>query len=437
MGLLFLSKPPLAQKEVLSNRALREWAGGLHLWLRGQVTPNRVVPEPDPTRRRLLVSYDTSAALSPRTFHRSATYDNALAALAFLIMGDKDRAAFILHAIARLIRLDGSLWAGYNTANNWPDESDHNSAIVRAGAVGWAGYALTFYLAHEPPCGGDQGCEREHAFFLEAASRLGNYLLTLQVNDRTAPSDGLLRLGFGTITLTFRANPNGVMEVYKAEPAAGISTENNISAWFFLRQLAALTGEARWAQAAERIRDGLLRHAWNDALGQFNQGFDSDGTSDRSKALDCASWAALFLLANGDLAKARRALAVTESYYAVRNGRATGYRPYSDQRVYADPEVGRFFFPDNPKKQWRELPLVWSEGTLGVALAHLRMGNTDRARQIVAGLNSLQAKNSGMRCASMGVPYQMAEAPCVAGSAWLIFVGEGLAPNPLAEQIWK
>ncbi len=436
LSLVLLNAPLFAQKGVAPKASLPAWATASQRWLQGQVTPNRLVPDPDPGRRRLLISYDIPPAKSPRTFHRSATYDNALAALAFFIAGERERAAFTLHAVARVVRPDGSLWAGYNTANNWPDEKDHDSAIVRAGAVGWAGYALTFYLAHEPPCG-DQGCERERAFFLETAARLANYLLSLQVNDRASRSDGLLRLGFGNVTLAYRADTNSVVEVYKAQTALGISAENNISAWFFLRQLAALTGEARWTQTAERIRDALLRVAWNDALGQFNQGFDSNGAPDSSKALDCASWGALFALANGETEKARKALEVIDGYYATRDGKVTGYRPYSDLPVYEDPQVGKFFFPDTPRKEWRELPLVWSEGTLGVALACLRLGHADRARRILAGLEALQMKDSGLRCASAAVPFQMAEEPCVAASAWLFLVAEGLAGNPTAEQIWK
>jgi hypothetical protein len=257
------------------------------------------------------------------------------------------------------------------------------------------------------------------------------------VNSPGDPRDGLLRLGFGTITLAYRADINNVVEIYDGHPALGISTENNISCWFFLRQLAALTGDPRWSQAAARIQTGLLRNVWNDALGQFNQGFADDGTADRSKALDCASWGALFLLAAGEVEKANAALHTIDSTYGASSGRVVGYRPYDDQRVYGDPEVAKFFFPDIPGKEWRDLPLVWSEGTLGAALVHLRVGQASRAREVVEGLSALQQKESGLRYASMAVPYQMNDAPSVAASAWLILVAEAAARNGLAEQIWK
>ena len=66
------------------------------------------------------------------------------AVISFVISGDTDAAAYTLEALARLIRADGSLWFNYSTSDNWPDESDHDSAMVRAGAIGWAGYAFAF-----------------------------------------------------------------------------------------------------------------------------------------------------------------------------------------------------------------------------------------------------------------------------------------------------
>src|SRR5947209_8730112 len=271
VGVLLPRGGLLAQGPATPDGARPSWVSATVPWLLGQIIPNRLVPDPDPTRRRLVISYDLAPAEFPRRFHRSATYDDAVAALAFLTIGDRDRAAFTLHALARLVRPDGSLWFGYNTANDWPEETDHESAIVRAGAVAWVGYAFVFYLTHAPVCAGDQGCERERASFLQTATRLANYLLSLAVNDPHDPRDGLLRMGQGVLKLAYRAKTDEVVELYRDEPMLAVSTENNISAWFFLRRLAGLTREPRWADAAERIRRGLLQRAWNDSVGQFNQ----------------------------------------------------------------------------------------------------------------------------------------------------------------------
>ncbi len=438
LALLVLVCPRGTLSADTPNEPARQSVEANLVWLQRQITPNSVVPDPAPSRRRLLISYDIPPEDFPQGFHRSATYDNALAALVFMVTGKTEAAAFTLHALARLQRPDGSLWFSYNTANTWPDDGDHESALVRAGTLGWVGYALTFYLSHAPPCGpSERGCVRERAFFRETAVSLGEHLLALQVNDPADPRHGLLRLGYGNIQLAYRAERGEVVELYGDEPALGISTENNISAWFFLRQLAVVTGEARWQEMAVLIRDGLLRSAWNEELGQFNRGFRPRGAPDPVKALDCATWGVLFLLAIGEEEKAGQALRALERYYPAQDGKAVGYRPYFDHPIYGSPEVGAFFFPEEPRKLWRELPLVWSEGTAGVALAYLRWGDRDRAREVLAGLQPLQVEGSGLRYASREVPYEMADVPSVAASAWLILVEEALRGNPLVEEFWK
>ena len=176
--------------------------------------------------------------------------------------------------------------------------------------------------------------------------------------------------------------------------------------------------------------------AWDERISQFYEGFSPGGQRDSVEALDCASWGALFLIAAGEADKAQTALRSMETY-ASRDGDAAGYRPYFDEPIYPSFEIGKFYFPGEPRKQWRDLPLVWSEGTLGVALAYLRTGQTDRARQIVQALQPLQVASNGLRYASRGVPHQMSDSPSVAASSWLVFVAEAMKGNARAEQFWK
>jgi hypothetical protein len=416
---------------------LEDWARANQQWLERQVTPNPVVPDPDPSRRRLLVSYDIAPEKFPAGFHRSATYDDALAVLSFTITGQMQAAALTLDAMARLVRPDGSLWFSYSTANNWPDESDHDSALVRAGSIGWAGYAFTFYLAHAPPCAADDaGCARQKLLFKNTAVHMANYLLSLEVTDPGHPCFGLLRQGHGSIRLEYRPEQRDVIEEYQNAPALGFSTENNISSWFFLRALGQVTPESRWREAADRLRHALLRVAWDERISQFDEGFSPGGQRDAVQALDCASWGTLFLLASGEFEKAQQTLRSVETY-ASRDGEAAGYRPYSDERIFPGFEIGKFFFPNDPRKRWRDLPLVWSEGTLGVALAYLRAGHPERARQIIDALRPLQSVSSGLRYASRSVPHQMSDAPSVAASSWLVYTVGVLTGNPIAEQCWK
>ena len=426
-----------AQGSASSDIELREWASASYRWLQGQITPSRTVPDPEPGRRGLLVSYDVPPETGP-WYHRSAIYDNALAALAAIVMGDRDRAAYALHAVTRTARPDGSFWFGYNTANDWPSETDHESALVRAGAISWVGYALSFYLEQYPTCSSDdRGCTRERAGFLDAAVRAADYLLSLQVQDPLDVHDGLVRLGAGEIALSYEADGDRIVELYTDRLQLGISTENNISTWFFLRRLAAVTGSDRYSRAANSIRRALLAAVWNDQLGQFNQGVTSTGDPDPLLALDCASWGALFLAAIGEGDKADRSLATVELRYGSRDGAHVGFRPYADTPVYANAEVGHFFFPSDPRKKWEDLPLVWPEGTLGVAFALLRHGERDEARRVVENLGTLRAPGGGLPYASRDVPFHMTAAPAVASAAWLVIVIEALSGNPVAEEFWK
>jgi hypothetical protein len=419
-------------------QTLEDWDISSQRWLEAQVTPNRAVPAPDATRRRLLVSYGNGSENTDQESDHSYTYDDALGAISFVMSGERDAAAYTLDALARLIRADGSLWFTYSTTESWPDETDHDSAMVRAGAVGWVGYAFAFYLAHTPPCAPDNsGCVRQRASLEAAAARLAAYLVSLEATEPENPAHGLLRQGYGNIHLVYHAEKNDVLEDYEDVPARGFSTENNISSWFFLHTLGQVTGDSRWSEAADRIRAALLRVAWDEDLGQFDQGFTPGGQRDSIRALDCASWGTLFLIAIGETGKAQLALRHIDQYYASRDGSAAGYRPYFDDHIFPGFEVGKFYFPENPRKQWRELPLVWSEGSLGVALAYLRMGQADRARQIIDGLRTLRVGAGGMRYASRPVPHQMTDAPSVAGAAWLVFLAEALKGNPVAEQFWK
>ena len=72
-----------------------------------------------------------------------------------------------------------------------------------------------------------------------------------------------------------------------------------------------------------------------------------------------------------------------------------------------------------------------------MALARLRMGQIQRAGKVVEGLRSLQGEGTGLRYASREVPYQMADVPSVAASAWLVLVAENMAGNNLAQRFWR
>ena len=225
------------------------------------------------------------------------------------LTGHREKAALVLHALARQIRPDGSLWFSYNTKNTWPDEMSHDFGQVRGGAIAWCGYAFSLYLDMFPPKNTDPaGLARERVRFLKAATDLAEYLLSLQIQDPTSQRYGLMLGGWGRVGLRFNSQRGEVEEVYSPGPVPFVSTENNISIYFFLTKLAKITGEDRYAQAAESIAQSLARALWDESGAQFWMGFNGPDEVNRGGALDCASWGALFWLARGDSDRARRSL---------------------------------------------------------------------------------------------------------------------------------
>jgi len=402
-------------------------------WLRGQLVPNRLLPAPDPARRGLILSYGPDAG-RPGPLHRKAfAYDAGLAAIAFTATGDAASAARVLGALARVQRTDGSFWFSYAADSSWPDEADHDMAIVRAGAAAWAGYAFAFHLEQAAPEGSARD-RRERALYLGAARRVADFLLTLRVADPPA-ARGLVRGGRAAVTLVPDADGRGVREVYQDGPVRWVSTEHNISSFFLLEALGRLTGEARYTDAARDVRDRLLGTLWQEDLAQFAQGIFEDGRLDRTLALDAASWGALFCLAAGEPARAARAAETADRRYRAVHDGVEGHRPYHDKPVYDDPAVQRLLLPDAPAARWQDLAVVWTEGSLGVALARLRTGDGVRARAIVAEVLKLRA-GDGVRLASRDLPYELAGFASVAATAWHVLVEEALRA-PAAPGVWS
>jgi hypothetical protein len=405
-------------------------------WLLRQMVPNETVPQPSPGRRRLVLSYRVPAE-DPAfryIYGRSFAYDDALAAVALTIVGRYREAEYILSALSRLIRSDGSLWFAYNTQNNWPDENDHDGALIRSGAVGWVGYAFTYYL--ETRSRGDPAFAKIDPLgmeYLRAAKSIGSFLLGLQVADRADPRYGLMTGGQGTSTVGLDTSSRPT-ENYDAAAVRWASMEHNLDAWFFLRDLAALSPSADLSAAVDLLRTRLAL-LWSDSAGQFRQGIREDGTADGVLPLDGASWGALYLAAQGRQEQARKAASAMLKLFSSDLNGAHGFRPYGPEPIYESAAVNRFFYPDHPGRQWQDLPFIWGEGSFGAAAALIRTDNRDQALGVLDSLRSL-AVEGGFRYASTAVPYQFNNYPSVASTAWFIIAAELLRGGPAADAFW-
>jgi hypothetical protein len=336
---------------------------------------------------------------------RSFVYDDALAALAFLSASRGDRARAILTQLANLQSDDGSLPFSVDTyLGRVVDE------CRRTGALAWVGYAA---LRYEFEIGSDE--------FRPFAERLANYLQTLQVTQSGGYRTDDARYGS---VLAGRGRYDSAYNLIDT-PMTFVSTEHNIDAYFFFRDLAYLTGTDRYGQVAHLIKQSLLTHHWDGADQRFYQGI-SLGGPDAGRALDLSSWGGLFLLAVGEIDKAR-AVASTLSDFRVRGvGVALSSDPNSFNQTFSSPGPFDGYKPYAPGAGYNAPPeLIWAEGTWGVLLLRLRLGE-----DISSDLTSMQRLQAvdpqgGFVQATAGSrsrPYEFHVWPAVAGTAWAAIV---------------
>ena len=422
-------------------------------WLKSQQVPNSVVSYPIMKRRHFVLSFELNSAnpLSENDknfqyiFSRSSLYDNALAIIAFVMLDDFKRASEIIESLYRNIDDKGLLWFAYNTHNNWPDETDASSAISRNGASAWAGYAIMFYIQAKLQKENMKADKKnvldnpELKDYLELSSKIADYILTWQIQDKKDNRYGLIVGGLNRLLLVYDENKKNVYEKFIEGPTPWVSVEHNIDAYFFLRDLAKVSQNQKYEEAALVLKEALLKKAWNQELSQFARGV-REKEQDTALALDCASWGSIFARAVGDKDKAVKAYEATEKYKTMQNKEKNiyGYKPYLSGLVYEEQEdVNSYYFPQNPRVMWKDFDMVWPEGSLGVALSALKLGDSKRAENILEALKYFQTPSGGLMYATKDVPYQFSTSPSVAGTAWFIMVSQSLKNENLKNLFWS
>jgi hypothetical protein len=393
------ARSPIALGSTLSGRAFIEAA---------------TTPWPSPTDRTRL------ASVSPGS-KRVSIYDNALVALLDLRLGKRTEAAEILTALARWQRADGSLPFSFDR-----ERAFEAPPYVRAGALAWVGFAGVAYLG----AGADGGEAR--ATIARMCHELARYLLAHEVTRGEDPRDGLITGGEGTLHLTVR---DGVVrEDFSSGEISWVSTEHNIDAFFFLRALSQLAQRREYMDAADRIARALSEREWDEAAGQLRRGADADGI-DRTLALDCATWGALFFVATNAPARAERSLLASEAHYATRDRArdATGHRPYARGPIVEGEALARRYGALGG--DWESSTAVWPEGSAGVALVALRLGKRDRAAAILDALEPLRAPSGGLPTLTMDVP-PFDTQPSVAGTVWVELVRDELVRPQIPPSLW-
>ena len=395
-------------------------------WLKRQIVPNSVVENPSPDRRKLILSYKIPENDPAYRYlaRRSFAYDNAVAAIAFTMAGKYREAESILNSLSRLVRENGSLWFSYNTHNSWPDENDHEGAMIRSGALAWAGYALSHYVSvrntEESRFYKDDIAGRRYT---EASERIAKYLLENQVREKNDSRYGLVTGGRGTYKVEYSNEKESIEEVYNYDPVGWVSVEHNIDIYFLLKSLYLVTGDRFFLNRGEHLKKSILKAFWDNRSGQFIRGIKIDGKRDTALPLDGASWGALFLESIGAKGKTRTALETMDRNFMTEGNGYKGYGPYYNEPVYENKALNRHQFDGSENTEWDDINVVWSEGSLGAAAAWIRGGSPEKGLEIIRNMTEMSV-DGGLVYSSVNLPYLFSDYPSVAGTAWFIIACE-------------
>jgi hypothetical protein len=312
-----------------------------------------------------LASYPT---VESGPLHSAAyLYDNAVAAIALVGCGERDKAYRIGAAILKAIDND----------RTWHDGRLRNAyaagpmADSTANLPGWWDNTQNKWLEDRYQVGSDSG------------NIAWAMLALLSIDDMSARSrfrDGAARLGaFVAQWADTRGTGGFTGGTFGHEPTPDVrtwkSTEHNTDLAAAFGLLAIRTGESRWrdlATAAEHFVDAM----WDPACACFAAGTAEDGvTRNPILALDAQVWPLAAL--PGAAKKFASAITTAEQRMSFDEGFS-----------YGEDRNG-----------------VWTEGTAGMALLQELLGSTLKAQALIAVIESQRAPDGGFYAASgRGLP---------------------------------
>ena len=336
------------------------------------------------------------------------SYDNAVAAMAFMAAGKQDDARLIVDAFVYAIEHDryrpgrvrnayaaGDItaipgWGDSAILPNWYDEAtgawqeNQHHTGCDTGNTSYVALALLQYHARY---GGDE--------YLKAARQLMDWVIA-ECSDSAS--------GF---TAGFDGWPeNGSDTTY---PLTYKSIEHNIDAYAAFARLAALTGESKYRDAADSALQ-FIRSQYDANHHLFYTGTLADGVtiSKENTVLDAQVWACLAL---GDQ-----------------------YEPVLKTVEKMEVEPGSYSFcQSNAKGGW------WPEGTAFTALMYRLRGEDEKADAALDALCAIQLDSGLFPAATVeklstgiyladGTPWEYSNEPHIAPAAWFVLAVEGFNP---------
>ena len=353
-----------------------------------------------PNANPLLRSYDSDNAYLKNT---AFSYDNAVAAMAFISVGNQYAAKNILDSFVYAIEHDryqaGRIRNAYVSgditgfpgwgdsaripvtydagSNSWQESRQHAGSDT--GNTSYVALALLQYHAHY---GGEK--------YLNAAKRLMDWVIDECGSSSpgfTAGYDGWPENGSGAVN----------MNTYK-------SIEHNIDAYAAFKRLAEVTAEQKYQDAADSALQFVLS-MYDSKMGCFNTGTLSDGVtvSKDNVVLDAQVWACLAL--------------------------GEQFEPYAAALKKVDAmktkEGGYAFCESNGHGGW------WAEGTAFTALMYRLRGDDQKADAALNALCAIQLKNGLFPAATVenlstgiylydGTAWEYGSDAHIAPAAWFI-----------------
>jgi hypothetical protein len=363
-----------------------------------------------------LVSYETALSSNPFDLvsrNVAYTYDNAVALIAFLHAGERQRARLIADALVYAQEHDrfytdgrirnayqgGDLilpagWApngktdtarmpGFNDPGTQLWTEDEFMVSTHTGNMAWAMLGL---LAYYRWAGGDK--------YLTAIERMGEWV---EANCRDTRGAGGYTGGFDGW------EPTPIKRLYKA-------TEHNIDLVAAFNQLFLITENEKWRERANNAKRFILA-MWDGAEGKFWTGTGEDGVTIGKDVIpvDIQAWAILAL--QEESRSYWRALEYAETHHKVGNG-----------------------YDFNQDRDG-----VWHEGTAQIAAAYKYIDRQDRRQAILSYLKKAQSLNGGIHATDRdgvttgftlndGQPWLYYRRPHVGATAWLALAEQGVNP---------
>ena len=313
-----------SQSVLLATQPVRTPAGaplgiGSLSWLSARGSPAATGIFPIQGRQGLLASYDKIPLGDPLAFLKGRSWTYDDAMGAIALLA-QGRTQDARMVLSALQKLQA---ADGSIGFSYQIDSSYADTRVRTGTMAWIGYAMAFYQRVT----GDRR-------FQSSAVAIAQKLKSLQL------SSGSLQ---------------GGPDVH------WVCTEHNVDAYFFFREMYRVTGQSDYSATANRIKMSLLTNHWITAgIPHFQQGI-----GDNTPALDANALGALFLNAIGQPAMAAAALnyveatCMTQKLISGSTRVVTGYSPDANRGT------------------------VWVEGTMTVAVAYQRLGQTAKSASIL------------------------------------------------------